>query len=164
MSEKLVLEAFERGKAFGYAEGLKASKASTREMTTKMLYRDLEILDLLKLRFIRDPDNKDVYVGRTTDEELDKYEEILKKGTREMNTHELAVNLLEGVSPFLKKHGLHRNSEIVSNSAMMLRQQQAEIEALKEVLVLADGHMKLYLKHYTEGHNVFEALKKAQDK
>jgi len=48
-------------------------------MTTKMLYRDLEILDLFKLRFIRDPDNKDVYVGRTTDEELDKYEEILRK-------------------------------------------------------------------------------------
>ena len=29
MSEKLVLEAFERGKAFGYAEGLKTNKVKT---------------------------------------------------------------------------------------------------------------------------------------
>jgi len=101
-------------------------------MTTKMLYRDLEILDLLKLRFIRDPDNKDVYVGRTTDEELDKYEEILrntKKGTREMNANELAQQLSQmdtlqdGMSKF--------EYSIIQKSEAMLRQQQAEIEALK---------------------------------
>ena len=54
------------------------------KMKTKLTYRDLEFpVYGLIIRFIRDEKNNTIYVGRTTDAELDEFEKIILKKASE---------------------------------------------------------------------------------
>ena len=104
MSEKLVLEAFERGKMFGYAEGLKASKA---QIGTIELADELWVC--LESSIISDSDTRD----------------------------------------------------LIMDAANLLRQQQAEIEALEEQLAIMKNDLAF------AGHDfnkIILQLQKAQEK